>query len=418
MAYDGNAARGASARKGWRASLSKLLRGPGKVKPRLAPERKNLAGSFVTLHQLGAPSWGARDYAALARMGYLRNPIVNRCIRLISEAAASVALTVTENGEAQIDHPLAMLLARPNRNQSGAGLLEEFFGYLQTAGDAYLEAVRIDGAVRQLFALRPDRIRIRAGADGWPQAYEYDVDSRKRVFPAEDADGFSPILHLKLFHPLSDHYGASPLEAAADSLEIHNAAAAWNKALLDNAARPSGALVYKGAEGAPNLTSEQFERLKQELADIYQGAENAGRPLLLEGGLDWRQISLSPADMDFVEAKNVAAREIALAFGVPPMLLGIPGDNTYANYREANLAFWKHTVIPLLRKTTAAFSGWLGPQFEGAGVEFNADRIEALAVEREFRWRRIANASFLTTNEKRRLLGFPPLEDEDHLPSE
>ena len=117
---------------------------------------------------------------------------------------------------------------------------------------------------------------------------------------------------------------------------MHNAASAWNKALLDNAARPSGALVYKGEHGA-NLSEEQFERLRDELAQNFSGAANAGRPLLLEGGLTWQAMSLTPKDMDFLAAKNGAAREIALAFGVPPMLLGIPGDNTYSNYREANL---------------------------------------------------------------------------------
>jgi HK97 family phage portal protein len=146
-----------------------------------------------------------------------------------------------------------------------------------------------------------------------------------------------PILHLTLFHPTDDHYGLSPMEAAAVPLDIDNAAGAWNKSLLDNAARPSGALVFSG-----NPVSEtQFGRLKDELKASYQGAANAGRPLLLEGGLTWQPLSLTPKDMDFIEAKNAAAREIALAFGVPPLLLGLPGDNTHANYAEANRAFYR-----------------------------------------------------------------------------
>ena len=58
--------------------------------------------------------------------------------------------------------------------------------------------------------------------------------------------------------------------------------------------------------------------------------------VLLEGGLDWREMSINPKDMDFIESKNSAAREIALAFGVPPQLLGINGDSTYSNMQEAN----------------------------------------------------------------------------------
>ena len=144
-------------------------------------------------------------------------------------------------------------------------------------------------------------------------------------------------------------------KAAAVPLDIHNAAGAWNKALLDNAARPSGALVFAGPVGT-TLTDTQFDRLKTELEASYQGAANAGRPLLLDGGLDWKPLSMSPKDMDFIEAKNSAAREIALAFGVPPLLLGLPGDNTHANYAEANRAFYRQTVIPLVRRTADALA--------------------------------------------------------------
>ena len=189
-----------------------------------------------------------------------------------------------------------------------------------------------------------------------------------------------PILHVRLFHPANDHYGMSPIEAAATAIDLHNTAARWNKALLDNSARPSGALVYAAAEG--RMTAEQFERLKAELEQGFQGAKQAGRPLLLEGGLDWKPLSLSPKDMDFIEAKHAAAREIALALGVPPMLLGIPGDNTYSNYQEAKRTFWRQTVLPLVERTAKAHLGaGSAPAFGGgpASSEPDLDQVEALS---------------------------------------
>jgi HK97 family phage portal protein len=222
-------------------------------------------------------------------------------------------------------------------------------------------------------------------------------------------------LHLTFFHPLDDHYGLAPVEAAAVAVDTHNAAAKWNKALLDNAARPSGALVYSGPEGAM-LSDQQFDRLKRELTDTYQGAVNAGRPLLLEGGLDWKAMSLTPKDMDFLEAKNSAAREIALAFGVPPMLLGIPGDNTYANFQEANRALWRQTILPLASRVGSALAQWLAPQFgDGLRVVIDTDRIDALAIDRAALWDRVANATFLTLNEKREATGYAPVADGDRL---
>jgi HK97 family phage portal protein len=247
------------------------------------------------------------------------------------------------------------------------------------------------------------------GPDGWPMAYEYAVGRQKHRF---DMTGeLDPILHLKSFHPLNDHYGLSPLEAAAASIDVHNAAARWSKALLDNAARPSGAIVFQGRDGGGQLSEEQYQRLAREIEENHAGARNAGRPMLLEGGLDWKPMGYSPQEMDFLETKQAAAREIALAFGVPPMLLGLPGDNTYSNYQEANRAFYRQTVLPLVRKTVGALAMWLG---HGAGtaltLEPDQDAIPALAPEREALWRRVAQASFLSDDEKRALLGIGPRE--------
>lgn len=373
------------------------------------------AGAVIAFEQPGAPVWSPRDYAAFAREGFMQNPIVYRSVRMIAEAAASTPLLLYD-GDVEIDtHPLLDLLRQPNPEQTGADFLEAAIGFLLVSGNAYLEAATIDGETRELYALRPDRMKVVPGAEGWPEFYEYSAGGRSVRFDQGRGDGVRPILHLKLFHPANDHYGLSPIEAAATAIDIHNAASAWNKALLDNSARPSGALVY--ATGG-HMTEDQFARLRSELEANYQSARNAGRPLLLEGGLDWKPLSLSPKDMDFMEAKNGAAREIALAIGVPPMLLGIPGDNTYSNYQEAQRAFWRQTVLPLANRTAAALSVWLAPSDSPVGSRPDGadrrrlrlvpdlDQVEALAPEREALWRRLEAASFLTDDEKRAAAGY------------
>lgn len=366
-------------------------------------ETKSFGGhTMLTLSQLGAANWSQRGFASLINEGFARNPVVYRCVRLIAEAANRVPLTVSENGSRVDDHPLARLLARPNGRQSGGELLEAVFAYLQTAGNAYLQAGIVDGEVKGLFCLRPDRMKVVAGSDGWPTAYDYTAAGRTVRLGQETAP-VPTILHLALFHPLDDHYGMAPLEAAQTSLDIHNAAGQWNKALLDNAARPSGALVYSAAGG--NLTSDQFDRLKTELEQGFAGAANAGRPMVLEGGLDWKTIALSPRDMDFIEAKHAAARDIALAFGMPPMLLGIPGDNTYANLAEANRALWRQTIVPLVVRVADELSNWLAPAFGGAVVAPDFERVEALAEDRAALWARVGAADFLSDAEKRAMLG-------------
>ena len=244
-------------------------------------------GSLIAMHQTGHARWTPRDYGALARQGYTKNPVVYRSIRMIAEASASVTLLCQERGERFTDHPVLSLLARPNGRQVGADWFEALYGHLLVAGNAYIEAAFGSQHLRELHLLRPDRMRVVPGVDGWPEAYDYVLGGKSvRFNQTSEERAIPPILHLTLFHPLDDHYGLSPLEAAQVSLDVHNAASSWNKALLDNSARPSGALVYAASDGA-NLNDDQFERLKNELEAGYQGAMNAGRPLLLEGGLDW-----------------------------------------------------------------------------------------------------------------------------------
>ncbi|MGB3446734.1 MAG: phage portal protein [Xanthobacteraceae bacterium] len=378
-----------------------------------APEAKaSRTAQVLAFESGGRARWTPRDYAALAREGYLGNAIVHRAVRLVAENAASCCYLVFEGAQEREAHPLGALLARPNPRQDGAAFLEALVSHLLLAGNAYLEAVALDDDVRELYALRPDRMKAVPGTDGWAEAYEYSASGRSVRFD-QLSSRVPPILHLTFFHPLDDHYGLAPLEAAAVAVDTHNAAARWNKALLDNAARPSGALVYSGPEGAV-LSDDQFHRLKRELTDTYQGAANAGRPLLLEGGLDWKAMSLTPKDMDFLEAKHTAAREIALAFGVPPMLLGIPGDNTYANFQEANRVFWRQTVLPLANRVATSIAQWLSPQFgDGIRIVIDTDRIEALASDRNALWERVTDASFLTLNEKREAVGYAPREGGD-----
>ncbi|MCB1391569.1 MAG: phage portal protein, partial [Rhodobacteraceae bacterium] len=283
------------------------------------------AGGFGKVAALGAVAqvrWTARDSVSLTRAGFQSNPVGFRVVRMISEAAAALPLVLQDCEQRYDAHPLLALLRRPNPAQGRAEFLEAVYAQLLLSGNAYVEAVAAPegGVPGELHVLRSDRMSVVPGPDGWPAAYDYAVGGRKHRF--QMGEGGGAICHVRSFHPLDDHYGLSPIEAAATAVDVHNSASRWSKALLDNAARPSGAIVFKGADGQGQMSNEHFERLQSEMEMHHQGARNAGRPMLLEGGLDWKPMGFSPSDMEFHKTKEAAAREIALAFGVPPMLLG------------------------------------------------------------------------------------------------
>jgi HK97 family phage portal protein len=369
--------------------------------------KQSRAAALIAHLSMGFARWTPRNSVELTRQGYERNAIVFRAVRTIAESAASIPWRVYDGRSELSEHPALALMARPNPADVGPGFLEAVFTNMLLFGNAYVEAVSVDGQPRELYVLRSDRMAIVPGQNGWPAAYDYVLNGDKVRYEVA-MQGPSPILHLKICNPLDDHYGFAPLSAAQTALDIHNAAGAWNKALLDNSARPSGALVYAGPQGS-TLSTEQFDRLKSELEDSFSSPRNAGRPLLLEGGLDWKALSLTPKDMDFIEARAAAAREIALAFGVPPMLLGLPGDNTRANFEEANRAFWRQTVIPLVARVQKSFEAWLSQSMGPFRFDYDIDRLDALAAERKTEWERIGAADFLTQDEKREALGYGPM---------
>lgn len=368
---------------------------------------------LIALQLANQAHWGSRSFEGLSQDGYKSNAIAYRCVRFISEAAASVDFCITRNGEQLADDPLRRAFDQAHSELSLTNVMESFYGYLQVTGNGYLEAVMLDEQVIGFRTLRPDRVEVKTNSKGYKSGYQYSLNNNKRFIKDDLATGRCGVYHLRLFHPTDDLYGYAPMEAAARAIDIHNEGARWVKALLDNSARPSGALVYQGAQGSERLSSDQFDRLKAELEQAHSGADRAGRPMLLEGGLDWKAMSLSPMDMDFLNARREAAREIALAFGVPPMLLGIPGDNTYSNYREANLAFWRIVILPLVKKMAQGLERWMRPHFgDDVRIRVDMDAIPALFEERAALWTRLSNANFLTDSERRQMANLPPMAGE------
>jgi HK97 family phage portal protein len=154
------------------------------------------------------------------------------------------------------------------------------------------------GAPKELHQLRPDRIQIKGSGKAIPEKYEYVVDGRVRhTYMVDQDNGFSELKHVKLWNPLDDYYGLSPMSAAAVEVDQFNMASKHNVNLLQNGARPSGAIIFKPQDDqgfAVNLTESQRQQVISDMNNRFTGAGNAGRPMLLEGDFDWKEMGLSP----------------------------------------------------------------------------------------------------------------------------
>ena len=339
----------------------------------------------------------ARSYEAQVDEVFRRNPIGQRSVRLISGAVGGLTLFANEAGG---DAALKLVRAE--------ALMERVAASLLLHGNAFVRLIADDREQPLgLYLLRPERVEVNLGRDGWPVSYTYRAGARSDIYPRSDPLGRVQLAHIRALNPGDDHYGLGCLDAAIAPASVHNRAAKWNKALLDNAARPSGAMVYAPGDGS-TLSGEQFDRLKSELEMQFSGSANAGRPMLLDGGLSWQALSLTPADMDFVALKEGAARDIALSFGVPPVLVGLPGDATYSNAREAGRALYRQTVLPLAGQILAGLEALLGDWLGEVRLQVDTDRISELAEDRAKLWGMLSAADFLTRAEKRDMVGFAP----------
>ena len=340
----------------------------------------------------------AHGYEAQLSEVYRTNPVGLRAVRLVAGTIGGLNI-FSDREEVR-----ALVTARGLMERIAAAVLLHGNAYLRVMTDSY-------GAPRELLLLWPERVSIATDDNGYPAAYVHRGGGNAVRIAARDALYRRQMVHICSLNPESDLYGLGCLEAATPAASIHNRASRWNKALLDNAARPSGALSYEPADGA-SLSNEQFERLRSQVEDHFSGSANAGRPLLLDGGLKWLPMALTPADMDFVALKESAARDIALAFGVPPVLVGLPGDATYANAREAGRALIRHTVLPMAERILAELAEVLGDWLGPVELRIDKDVITELAEDRERLWRQVSAADFLTRAEKRDQLGFDLEESE------
>jgi len=291
--------------------------------------------SMVGYFGVGSDPVKNYTYDELAAEGYMKNAIVYRCVNEISKGAASVPFRIiSRDGDEFEAHPAMDFLSRPNPLQSYTEFMNAFFGYLLLSSNSYM--LRITGmgnTPKELHLLRPDRIKIEGGKGAMPSKYEYIINGRiESVYDVDQENGFSDLKQVKLWNPLDDFYGMSPLNAAAVEVDQHNLSSKHNINLLNNGARPSGAVIFKPKDDqgfAVNLTESQRQQLLTDLNNRFQGTANAGRPMLLEGDFDWKEMGLSPKDMDFINLKHMSATDIAMCFGVPSQLVGVPDARTY-----------------------------------------------------------------------------------------
>lgn len=336
------------------------------------------------------------------------------CVNLLAGTIASLPLMVYRNvngvREVARDHPLYWLLHdSPNFDQTAVDFWEYMAAGIELQGNAYAEIKRSpSGLITSLVPVRPDVMKARRLASGSIE-YRWTIDGAQIV--RRDRD----ILHIR--GPLGDALsGVSTLTACAGAFSSAMAADSASEMLFANGIRSSGIF---STDAAVALKPDQRLELEGFIRERYVGARNAGTPLLLDRGMKFQALDLTPDDAQMIETRGFGVEEICRVFGVPPHMVGHSEKSTSwgTGIEQQTLGFVKFSLRRRLKRIEQALEKQLLSKAErdtGFRVEFNLEGL--LRGDSEARanfYDTMTRIGAYTINEVRALENLPPVEGGD-----
>lgn len=334
------------------------------------------------------------------------------CTNLLAGTIGSLPLMAyraTDGGrEVARDHPLFRLLHdSPNYDQTALDFWEFLAASLELWGNAYAAKERSgSGALVALVPIRPDLVSVRRLSDGALE-YRWTEDGRHNV---RRDDG---VLHIRGFggNPLG---GMSTLHFGRQAFGLARAVDRAASTTFKNGMRPSGVLTFKEW-----LTTEKRELAETALVDKFVGAQNAGRPMILEGDTKWQQLTINPEDAQMLESRRFSVEEICRFFGVPPHMVGHTEKSSSwgTGLEQQTLAFQKFTLRRRLKRIEQALNKQLltpAERSRGMYVEFNIEGLlRGDSASRSNFYQSGLSNGWLTINEVRERENLSPVDGGD-----
>lgn len=267
---------------------------------------------------------------------------VYQCVRVLAESIGMLPLNVMrQSGESRNKaelHPVFSLLkVAPNDYMTAQEWVELIIAHLCLRGNHYSYINSVNGQVLELLPLAPSAVEPRL-TDDYQVVYDVTFKNGEKATLQQ-----SEVLHIKLF-TVDGVKGISPIAQASNALGLARATEQHGSRLFKNGANPFG-----GLKTNDNLSDEQFDRLKSHI-ESYQGSSNSFKPLILEGGLDWVQVSITPEDAQFLETRKYQRSEIAGLFRVPPHKIGDLEKATFSNIEHQGLEFVTDSLMPYVTR--------------------------------------------------------------------
>lgn len=352
--------------------------------------------------------------------GYSKNSTVYHAIDKIASKCGEIPLKLyrIQNGKKMEveNHALLDVLYNPNPVMNTyAQFVQAWVSYLKLTGNAYLyrevQAIELDDSQKEVFVVPSQYVQAYYDNLGRPEKYviQKTKTDKETIIPSKDKK--TALYATRLFNPNLNEGGQSPISPLRYAILLLNETAEYAVNFVRNRCTPPGVLSTE-----QQLTPEQRSQLEKHLRDRYAGSQspNAGVPLVLWGGLTYQAMTGSGTEQVAVyEGQLDKERETARTLGVPPVLLGIPGDSTYNNILEAKKDFVLSTCVPLMNMLAASLSNWLlvGGSDEKLYLEPSIEELPEIVEYRAQSLKEINEIDYLSINEKRSLTGFDDMEE-------
>lgn len=337
--------------------------------------KRNMASSVIQQQKTPEAQWSDWSTEKAVSDGYKVNSWAYRAISLITKNISSIKWHVeTAEGEKLEEHPVTKLLRKPNPEQSGQSFFELISAWQQLSGEGHVKIVSDSKGIAELWPISPDRLKPIPSSENDMMVEGYAIrtdDGKTIVSPDYTLDNVFSFLFVDPANPIR---GIGALQVAAKAVDVDIDQQNWNKSAMQNRGILDGVFTFD-----KDLDFSAYATIKAKIKEMFSGSKNARDIGVIGSNAKYQRLSLTPAEMDFINSRKFNREEIFIIFGVPPQLAGAQDSSTYNNFTTSMRIFWEVTLIPILddmRDTlNHALGGYLG---EGLRINYDVSKVPAL----------------------------------------
>lgn len=353
------------------------------------------------------------DYATIWRT----QPHVRTVVGFLARNIAQIGLHAFErtsdtDRRRLTDHPLSVLIAKPNARTTRYRLIDSLVNDLGIYDVACWAKAKVDGNTAGLLRLPPQQIEPLGESWAWPEGVKFKGNKGSIDLPADQ------IVLFRGYNPVDARWGVSPMETLRRVLAEEYQATLYREQLWRNGARFPG--YIKRPKGAGDWSKEARERFRNDWRGLYTGTgPGAGGTPILEDDMEFIAGGITPAQAQYLETRKLTREEVAAAFHIPLPMVGILDHATFSNIKEQHQNLYQDTLGPWLEMIQQEIGLQLIPDFDDSGkiyVEFNlAEKMKGSFEEQASSLQTSVGAPWLTRNEARARMNLPQVEDGDAL---